>query len=407
MRRGLGSGRAALSLLATIGLAVGAIACRNDSAAVGSASADALPPWASADATAPPRPGMVFLPKGTLIAGTPLDRVPRVPDAELPGEPIELEGFYADVFLHPNEPGAIPTTNVTRDEAQALCQKEGKRLCTEIELERACKGPNNTTYPTGDAYAPEACDTGRKGDALAPNGYHAACVSGFGVHDTHGTAWLWTDSDFGRDSEGLVTLKGGNSPYGELVGRCAHVRGVKPTVHENSIGFRCCFGPKNEHKLELSIAHGPALRYRREDKKTQLRFEEKIAQLPAINEGPVTSDARGGSDVAHGFRVERIWVWHPLGNEELLLAGGCSLSGGVKQCGVFAGREIDADVRLLVFVSSDRWQPTIGEGTEPRSLHVQGGDGQGAFRKVVAWDWGKVSIFAKERKKGKNRWVGE
>lgn len=381
--------------------------CRSEPSGVGSASADEPPPWASSEVSATPRPGMVWIPKGTLISGTPQDRVPRVPDAELPGEPIELEGFYVDVYLHPNEPGAIPTTNVTQAEARALCEKDGKRLCTEIELERACKGPQNWVYPGGDAYAADTCDTGKKGDSLTPNGYHGACVSAFGVHDTHGTAWLWTDSDYGRDSEGLVTLKGGNSPHGELVARCAHVRGVKPTLHENNIGFRCCAGPRNDHKLKLAVTRGPALRYRRDDRPTQARFEEKIGQLSGIGEGPVATDARGGSDAAHGFRVERVWVWHPLGNEELLLAGGCSLAGGNKQCGVFAGREIDGDVRLLVFVSSDRWQPTIGEGPEPRSLAIRGGDSQGAFRKLVAWDWGKISIYGKERKKGRDRWVSE
>ena len=65
------------------------------------------------------------------------------------------------------------------------------------------------------------------------------------------------------------------------------------------------------------------------------------------------------------------------------------------------------ELRLLVFVSSERWQPTLGEDGEPRLLHIQGGDKKGAFRKIVAWDWGKVTIFGKQRKKGKNRWIAE
>jgi sulfatase modifying factor 1 len=96
-----------------------------------------------------PRPGMVWIEQGTLRAGTPLERVPRLPDAELAGQPFELTGFFIDVFPHPNEPGAIPTTNVTRQVAQELCESAGKRLCTELELERACKGPDNWAYPYG------------------------------------------------------------------------------------------------------------------------------------------------------------------------------------------------------------------------------------------------------------------
>jgi sulfatase modifying factor 1 len=103
--------------------------------------------------------------------------------------------------------------------------------------------------------------------------------------------------------------------------------------------------------------------------------------------------------------VERTWTWHPLGNEELLLAGGCAIAAGSKKCGAFVGRELAGKLQLLVFVSTEKWQPTVGEGSEGRLVHVMGGDDFGAFRKIVAWDWGRVAIYGKERKKGRNRWV--
>jgi len=52
-----------------------------------------------------------------LHAGTPADRVPRVADEEPAGAPVSMSGFYIDMLPYPNEPGAIPTSNVTRDEA--------------------------------------------------------------------------------------------------------------------------------------------------------------------------------------------------------------------------------------------------------------------------------------------------
>lgn len=388
-----------------LGLALAGGAC-GDGKSVPQAGSDNASPWASAPSSAAPRPGMVWIPRGTLLAGTPADRVPRVPDAELAHQPFDLDGFYIDLYPHPNEPGAIPTTNVDRHQAAALCDNEGKRLCSELELERACKGPDNLSYPYGDDYRPDVCGTGRKGEALAPSGFHALCVSGFGVADTHGTVWLWTSSDYGRGTEGLAVLKGGNSSHGELVGRCAHVRGDKPGLRAVNIGVRCCAGPVNPARVELAVSHDKTLSYRRGDAALGKRFEERIGTVAELAEGSVPAQGGAGGEGSK-FHVERTWTWHPLGNEELLLAGGCAIAAGSKKCGVFAARDIAGQLQLLVFVSTEKWQPTVGEGAEGRLVHVMGGDDFGAFRKIVAWDWGRVAIYGKERKKGRKRWVHE
>lgn len=390
--------RAAIALAAAVAI-VAACGERDQPSIAGSEA----PPWASASGALAPRPGMVWIAPGTLRAGTPLDRVPRVPDAELAGQEIELSGFYIDAFPHPNEPGAIPTTNLTRSAAQALCEGAGKRLCTELELERACKGPDNLTYPYGDTYREEVCATGRAGDSLVPNGLHATCASAFGVHDTHGTVWVWTSSDFGRGSEGLGVVKGGNSAHGELVGRCAHVRAQRPDAPTPNVGVRCCLGPINPAKVELEVTRGVALRYRRDDEVMKERFERSIRAVAALREGEPQVGA-ATDDAPARFQVERVWIWHPLGNEELFVAGGCAPPPPRKRCGVFVGRESGATIQLLQFASSERWQPTLAEGNEARVLLVMGGDEHGAFRKALAWEWGKVSIYEKERKKGRNRW---
>src|SRR5207302_5164460 len=76
-----------------------------------------LAPSPDASEHAPPRKGMIYIPAGTLVAGTPKDRTPRLADEELPGEVIELAGFYIDEFAYPDEAGGIPKTGMTRDEA--------------------------------------------------------------------------------------------------------------------------------------------------------------------------------------------------------------------------------------------------------------------------------------------------
>src|SRR6185312_7258602 len=136
-----------------VALSLLAAACRrsgHDDPTRAQADGDAAPPWTSGPAEPEERPGMVWIPPGVLIAGTPLDRLPRVADEEMAGEQVVMHGFYVDVFPYPNEAGAIPTTNITQDEALGLCAAQGKRLCTELELERACKGPENQTYEYGD-----------------------------------------------------------------------------------------------------------------------------------------------------------------------------------------------------------------------------------------------------------------
>src|SRR6187549_2504158 len=148
-----------LCWLAAIGLG-----CREGAGRVtptGAGEPDAAPPWrAESRAPTPPR-GMAWIPEGPLVAGTPEGRLPRLPDQEMAGEQMVLHGFFIDVFAYPNEEGAIPTTGFTRPQAEAACAEHGKRLCTELEWERACKGPENTTYEYGDRYRSDVCLTGR------------------------------------------------------------------------------------------------------------------------------------------------------------------------------------------------------------------------------------------------------
>src|SRR5262247_3411935 len=126
------SHRAPTPLILLLGASSAVWACtraRDDGAPRG--ALDAAPPWDVAQADPEPRPGMVWIPQGVLIAGTPPDRLPRIADEEMPGEQVVLHGFYIDEYPHPNEIGAIPTTNVTQAEARALCEQQSKRLCSE------------------------------------------------------------------------------------------------------------------------------------------------------------------------------------------------------------------------------------------------------------------------------------
>ena len=217
---------------------------------------------ASAAASATSRPGMAYVPAGVLLAGTPVNRAPRVAEEELPGTKMEMGEFFIDLLPYPNEAGAIATTNVSRDEATALCAARNKRLCTELEWERACKGPANTTYEDGDDFHPATCGLGAAAELSAkrPTGELSACTSGFGVHEMHGGAWEWTELPWGRGGrKDLGVLKGGNAVAGEIAGRCANSLARPPATKSAAMGFRCCAGAKNEAKVSSSTKVLPAL----------------------------------------------------------------------------------------------------------------------------------------------------
>lgn len=388
-------GGPAAVLPAAIGCALLGLACTRDDpapAAPADASTDADLRLEVAEPAPAPRPGMVWIPPGVLIAGTPPDKLPRVADEEMAGEQVVMRGFYIDTYPWPNEPGAIPTTNVGLEEARAQCESVGKRLCTELEWERACKGPSNSSYEYGDAYKATVCNTGTT-RALVPNGVNASCLSGFGVHDMHGGVWNWTASRWRREGakRELWTLRGGNGPAGERIGRCANGRALKAETRREDIGFRCCAGEQNSFEVVLSVTRGEPLVWQAPDDKVAPQLEKLIPEEVAA--------ATRGRRREDQFRVERMWRWHPTGNEELIVGGGCSHPAGHASCGIVVARMHLDTALLLAFVSTDWWQPTVGETDTAREIFLYGGDELGAFRKKVSYEWGRIASADKERKR--------
>lgn len=330
---------------------------------------------------------MVHVPAGALIVGTPPEQLPRVPDQEMPGSQSEMGEFFIDRFAYPNEEGAIPTTGVDQAEAARSCERQGKRLCTELEWERACKGPGNTTYEYGDLYRPELCATG-SGTRLAPSGYRIGCVSKFGVRDMHGSVWEWTSSAWDRGTKGdAVAVRGGNSPEGELVGRCANARRVKPTEASGEIGFRCCKGTVNPARVELTVERGPALR----------RRGAVPRKLASLLEASLPADVAELMRSRGVFRILRMWDWRPVGNERLLVAAGCAGVDWRRACGVLLVRSSAAKSEVLAWAPSGVYVPTVQVGGNPRDLWVYGGDAKSHYRRLVRYAWGLVEVLHVER----------
>jgi hypothetical protein len=326
---------------------------------------------------------MSWIPTGVLHAGSPVDEVPNVPEADLPGVDVPMGGFYIDVLPWPNEAGAIPTTNVTRDEASRLCQSKKKRLCSELEWERACKGPTNLRYEYGARYDPGVCGTGLSVEDTArrPSGDKLACKSDFGVREMHGRAWEWTDSTWRRGStKPLGVLRGGNDLAGELVGRCAHARSISPADRSATVGFRCCAGPRNEAEVQLEVKVGPAF-----ERTRQPHGSPPLDALDGVACGPPTSPPP--------CSFARAWTWRPAPNVELSISGGCVGRDPNARCACAVSRTVGDRVETLVQIDTGREIPEVVlvEGLD-RRIRIRGADIHKQFFREVTYSYGRVEV---------------
>ncbi len=152
-----------------------------------------------------------------------------------------VDSFCIDQYEFPNEAGELPRVNVSWSEAKAECVNLGKRLCTEQEWEKACKGVGSARFPYGSIYDPDKCNTedGQGKDrALAASGSFAGCQSNYKVLDMSGNAAEWTDTRYGTNLE--RTQKGGSFDLPEDAARCGARKNGDPEERSATVGFRCC-----------------------------------------------------------------------------------------------------------------------------------------------------------------------
>jgi hypothetical protein len=338
-----------------------------------------------------PRQGMVWIPGGALVAGTPPNELPRRVDQEMPGEQVVLRGYYIDTFPYPNEEGAIPLTNVSQADAAALCAEREKRLCTELEWERACKGPQNLAYEYGDRHRPDRCGTG-VAPSLRPAGLLVGCRSDFGVRDLHGGAFEWTASRWGRGTNSdLFAVRGGNSTAGEVVARCANAESRPADTKSGVVGFRCCAGTPNTSEVDLVVRTGKHLE--EFERIERARSQRLLAALP---EEAKSALARSGVT-----RLERLWMWRPVANEELWVTAVCSGIGTRPVCGVLVARDVLGKSEAVAWGSSGLYIASLHQEYDPRDVWLLGGDEVGRFKRLIAYAWGRVTLHPEDRHVGK------
>ena len=158
----------------------------------------------------------------------------------------KTHAYCIDYYEYPNGAKAKPSVGVSWNKAKTSCEAKGKRLCTELEWERACKGPSNSRFPYGNSWNPSACNTedaeGIPG-TLARAFDFKKCRSGYRVYMMAGNAEEWTADSYAQGSSNKV-VKGGAANRPDWASRCAARRAQNPRTSATLLGFRCCADPR-------------------------------------------------------------------------------------------------------------------------------------------------------------------
>ena len=269
------------------------------------------------------------VPAGTLRLGSPTGSADRDPSREADDVTVEVPAFHIDAWPHPNDPALPVTTGVSRTEAARLCEKEGKRLCSEMEWERACKGDANASYPGAEPFEAARC-------ASEP----ARCATPFGVlaMGALGREWTRDDAKGGvGDPMRKAVVRGAARDALPRFHRCAARDGATSDSRSDTLTFRCCRG------------EAPTLPYPSETEKAP--FEEAsleevrnvLAAMPETRELAsqfhlFTHDDRTRSLQAAGYSrggvapwqvAEKPLRWRPVRGEELVIVTGDTPHGAV------------------------------------------------------------------------------
>jgi len=146
-----------------------------------------------------------------------------------------------DRYEYPNYLRSPPQGNFNAYKAQALCEKKGKRICTEREWVAACSGSSGQRFPYGSRFVAGRCNTIEDGrdEAVAPIEYKK-CRSPARIYAMAGNLAEWTKSSSG------FALKGGSYAHGGSSSRCGGQLRSSPRVAQLEFGVRCCADPTYE-----------------------------------------------------------------------------------------------------------------------------------------------------------------
>ena len=216
-----------------------------------------------------PPSGMVYVPGGEFMMGR--DDGGENNINERPAHLVSVGGFFIDQhevtcdeyseFIQtgypappdwvdgkvPNGAARKPVTNVKWDDADAYCNKYGKRLAREEEWELAARGTKRYIYPWGNVWEARLANVHTK--ELTEAGKFPG-LSPYGALDMVGNAWEWTVSSLTPYPNGTLSeqpapdskvIRGGS--YRESPSEATTTYRVgypaRSATDYSKIGFRC------------------------------------------------------------------------------------------------------------------------------------------------------------------------
>lgn len=135
-----------------------------------------------------------------------------------------------DVGEHPGL-REIPTTGVTLAEATLVCEAKGRRLCSQKEWRRACRGAKGRRLPYAGSREDGRCNDALRGvpQNLGRGGARETCVTPEGVFDLVGNVGEWVDGG---------AVMGGDATTSAA--SCTTRRKPGKSTQDPAIGLRCC-----------------------------------------------------------------------------------------------------------------------------------------------------------------------
>lgn len=197
------------------------------------------------------------------------------------GARVEVEGISPEQvvawsgFCNVNHPGrgAHPVNCVDWFQADAYCKDRGERLPSELEWEFACRGPEMTAFPWGNAiattnsgnYCDEDCAatlasmgapeqtsfTGHDGAVgTSAVGSFSNDKSKSGVLDMSGNVMEWTSDAYSEDlrvqqrqGEEMAIRSGSWYSVSDMLTSCFYRFWDAPIRRSSDVGFRCARDP--------------------------------------------------------------------------------------------------------------------------------------------------------------------
>ncbi len=172
------------------------------------------------------------------------------------GDAVQRAGFGAKIrYAHRTRDAEQdwldwPITGLNWDDAGAYLDwldRTGRvpeaRFCSEFEWERAARGADGRSFPTGDEMGPADANYderhNRDPEAMGPDavGMNVDVVSPFGLHDTAGNVWEWVRA---VDGLGDKLVRGGSFYHGKVAAQAANRSRLDGTFADGTIGLRVC-----------------------------------------------------------------------------------------------------------------------------------------------------------------------